>query len=358
MSGQQIGAILSGAMLARTVASPLISVWVEGLAHRRAAMVRLSMLAAIVYSFYPLANGFWAYFIITMVGGALFSAMYPLMELMTLNRATEEKFSYGLTRGVGSAAFMAGNLIMGVVLSHTHPVAVVIWMIAFAWAAALLAHNLPIDHCVGDNHCYRSRLKYAAKSIWADRTLMGLIVAAGIIQSAHAFNYSFSALLWRGQGISEGIIGLYWSCAIIAEIVFLAASPWMLTRFGARGLMIIGGVGAVVRWLGLSTQPVFWVTIALQALHMLSFTATFIGILHIIRDRCAPGVATVAQTINSALSGGAMLGVMTLVSGHLYDRMGAHGYWVMAGVAAAGLILVVVCQPHSAGVGGETTEPL
>jgi PPP family 3-phenylpropionic acid transporter len=53
------------------------------------------------------------------------------------------------------------------------------------------------------------------------------------------------------------------------------------------------------------------------------------------------------------------LGLMTVASGYLYAWLGLGSYYVMAGVAAIGLAMVIVAyylQPQSAAVGGNTRE--
>ena len=42
--------------------------------------------------------------------------------------------------------------------------------------------------------------------------------------------------------------------------------------------------------------------------------------------------------LSSVLSAGVLIGLATAVSGPLYDRYGAGGYWAMAALAGAGLI--------------------
>ena len=48
--------------------------------------------------------------------------------------------------------------------------------------------------------------------------------------------------------------------------------------------------------------------------------------------------ASAAQTINSALSGGLLMGAATIGSGWLFDVAGAKGYLAMAVMSALGLV--------------------
>ena len=93
-----------------------------------------------------------------------------------------------------------------------------------------------------------------------------------------------------------------------------------------------------MRWTAFAFSPPVWLLFPLQALHTLTFTATFIGGLQLIQRLAPPQSASAAQTISSALSGGLLIGLATLASGALYDGVGAKGYLAMAALAAFGLI--------------------
>jgi len=76
----------------------------------------------------------------------------------------------------------------------------------------------------------------------------------------------------------------------------------------------------------------------LQAVHALTFAATFLAGVQIVERLSPPAAQTAAQTLSSVLSAGVLIGLATAASGPLYDRFGFGGYWAMAGMALAGLI--------------------
>ena len=159
----------------------------------------------------------------------------------------------------------------------------------------------------------------------------------GLIQSAHAFYYGFSALAWKQQGLAESLTGLLWGLAVAVEVAFLwFLEPWR-KRMGPLNLLLIGGAAAVIRWTALAFSPPLWLLFPLQALHTLTFAATFVASLQLVERLSTPANASSAQMINSALSGGMIAGVATIASGALFDRFGALGYLAMAAMAAAGL---------------------
>jgi PPP family 3-phenylpropionic acid transporter len=87
----------------------------------------------------------------------------------------------------------------------------------------------------------------------------------------------------------------------------------------------------------LAFSPPLWLVFPLQTLHVLSYAATFLASLQLVEKLSTPRNASAAQAINSALSGGLLMGLATMASGPLFDRFGAHGYLLMTLMCLAGL---------------------
>jgi PPP family 3-phenylpropionic acid transporter len=95
----------------------------------------------------------------------------------------------------------------------------------------------------------------------------------------------------------------------------------------------------------MAAAPPLWILWPLQALHALSFAASYLAGIELI-ERLAPRDSqTAAQTLSSTLSAGVLIGLATLASGPLYDAYGAGGYLAMAGLAGLGLIAVMALKP-------------
>jgi MFS transporter, PPP family, 3-phenylpropionic acid transporter len=340
LSGAAIGLILAIPMLARPFTGPALAVWADGFTLRRTPMVLLALGAGLGYAALLIAPGALGLAIAWLVAQTLLSTISPLVDVITLRRARVEGFNYGLPRGTGSAAFIVANLAMGVGLTLAPPVVIPIWIAAAAGLMALSAAVfLPPD---------RVRAEGEAKPVGAarwkglglllrDRTFVLAVVTAGLIQGAHAFYYGFSTILWRKQGISEPMIGILWGVGVAAEVGFMwFMEPWR-RKMGPEKLLVLGAAAAMLRWMAYAVSPPLWLLFPLQALHALTFAASFLASLRLIETLTPPANASAAQAINSALSMGLTLGVATLCSGPLFDAFGPHGYLAMAGVAALGL---------------------
>ncbi|MGO4842589.1 MFS transporter, partial [Rhizobiaceae sp. 2RAB30] len=100
---------------------------------------------------------------------------------------------------------------------------------------------------------------------------------------------------------------------------------------------------------------------AVQAMHAFSTGIVIIGVQKLIAESIAEERTGAAQGI-AYFANGIFMALFTLLSGPLYERFGAGGFFMMAVVAACGLGLVLLARlspvrahPHSSASGGETS---
>ncbi len=339
LSGGEIGVILSLPLMARILTGPGLAVWADTFRLRRTSIALLLALSAIVSLTMMTTHGFVLWLILWFAAATTFTACAPLTDVIVMRRGAAEGFSYARPRSVGSFAYIVGNVGGGALIAALGPEVVMVWIIVCAAMAALAARwLLPPEPVHIEGIKARKRDLFAGIARLAkDRLFMLTIASVGLIQCAHAFYYGFSALVWKQQGISSAVIGLLWGVGVGAEVIFLwFGEPWR-RRVGPERLLILGGLGSVVRWSAFAFSPPVWLLFPLQALHVLSFTCTFIGSLQLVERLSPPQSASAAQMMNSALSGGLLIGLATLMSGALFDHAGAYGYLAMSLLAAIGL---------------------
>lgn len=340
LSGAQIGLVLSLPMLARALTAPLLAVWADSFRLRRTALIVMGLGVAVLYGLMALPLGFAGWTVVWFAASSAFSTISPLTDVIVLSRARRDGFNYGWPRGIGSAAFIVANVVMGAVLAWGSPELVLVWITAAAALAGLAARVLlPADPVHEDGAPASPRERFAGLGdLLRDPAFMTAVISAGLIQSAHAFYYGFSTLAWKQQGIPESLTGVLWGVGVAAEVAFMwFFEPWR-RRFGPRNLLALGGAAAIVRWTALAFAPPLWLVFPLQVLHVLSYAATFLASLQLVERLSTPRNASAAQAINSALSGGVLSGLATMASGPLFDRFGAQGYFLMSGMCAVGLI--------------------
>ncbi|MFO1012184.1 MAG: MFS transporter [Caulobacteraceae bacterium] len=347
LSGSEIGFILAAPSIARIITGPALAVWADSFEKRRTPMAIIGALVSALYIAFGISHGFWWWAALWFVSQSLFSTLSPLADVIALRRARTDGFNFGWPRGIGSGAYIVANVGMGFLLTATQPVAVVIWMTAAILAASLAAQFiLPDDpvHEKGERLDRRARWQ-GLGGLLKNPPFMLTIIAAGLIQASHAFYYGFSTLAWQAQGLPSSASGLLWGWGVLVEIGFLwFMEPWR-RKVGPERLLVLGGAGALVRWTCLAFSPPLWLLVPVQALHSMTFTATFIGSLQLIERLSPARSASAAQTLNSALSGGIFIGLASMASGMLFDSVGALGYLAMSACAALGLVGALFLKP-------------
>jgi PPP family 3-phenylpropionic acid transporter len=341
LSGAEIGALLAAPMLGRIVTGPLLAVWADGFRTRRAPIALLGLVMALGYGVAGLTDLFAVRALGWFVGATAAAALIPLTDVLTLRLAARHGFTFALPRGFGSAAFVAANVGVGALLLTAPAGLVVVWITVLGLAIAVAGALVLPNEAVGEGAPLRKRDRFRGLGrLVADPVFMTAIFAVGAVQAAHAFQYGFSALVWKAQGISEAVTGQLWAFGVVVELALMwLFEPWRRrVGLGPWALLMAGCVAAVVRWTAMAFAPPLWLLWPLQALHALTFAATFLAGVQIV-ERLAPRDSqTAAQTLSSVLSAGVLIGGATALSGPLYDRFGAGGYAAMAVMSAAGLV--------------------
>lgn len=341
-TGVQIGLLLAAPMLARIVTGPAIAIWADGFRRRRSPIAILGLTAALGYGGAGLTDGIVFQGVLWFVAATAMAGLIPLTDVLTLALARRHRFQFALPRGCGSAAFVVANVLMGAVLTRSSVDWIIVWIAAAGALIALTAATLLPAELVTEGPATAGRQRLAGLAgLATDPVFMIAILAIGAIQATHGFYYAFSAIVWKGQGIDETTTGLLWATSVVVEIAFMWwLEPWRRRRgIGPWMMLMIGGAAAVVRWTALSLLPPLWLLWPLQALHALTFAATYLAGVEIIEKLAPPGGHTAAQTLNSVMAAGILIGLSTLAAGPLYDRVGAYGYLSMSATAIVGLLL-------------------
>ena len=330
LSKVEIGVLVSVGVWART-AVPLFAHWADLSGERRRPMVRLAWASAAVFALFAMTGGFWWLFAVSLVFGLLYAPILALGESLTLLSASGG-VDYGRVRLWGSLTFIAAAVLSGLVLEGTGA-ELVLWLmlamlIVLVGSCHLLPDTRPSERHTEQHAPYRSLL--GRPMFWV------FLSAAAMSQASHALYYGFSTLHWRAAGHHEGVIGWLWAEGVLAEIVLFACGAWFMRRFGAVGLLILGGVAGVVRWLVTAWSTDLAVLICVQPLHALTYGATHLGAIRFITESVRSSVSATAQSLYGGLANGAAMGCGLLVSGYLYQGFGGRAFAAMAVLSGLG----------------------
>ena len=286
----------------------------------------------------------WPIILLSMLMMLTTSSIMPLTETLAMRAVRAHGLDYGRMRLWGSISFIVATLIGGAAIERWTG-SVVIWLLIGAiLMTALAAHVLPRPEGSAIASA-RPRISRADVAALITSPLFLLFLAAcGLVQAAHAVFYVYGVLHWRGLGLSATWTGVLWAIAVIAEILLFARSGAVLKILSPLGLIALGAVAAIVRWIAMAFDPPFAALIVLQILHALTFGATHIGTVHFIAQNIPPERAGTAQALQASVTAGIAMGGATLLAGQLYGPFGAKAYLAMAVLGALGLLAASMAQ--------------
>jgi MFS transporter, PPP family, 3-phenylpropionic acid transporter len=171
-----------------------------------------------------------------------------------------------------------------------------------------------------------------------------VIGAATLIQASHALLNTFGSLHWAREGHSDAFVGAFWALGVVSETTFFGlAGRWFAGSDRAVGLLALGGLTASLRWLAMASDPGTALLALAQLGHGFSFAATHMGSMYLIFELAPHAMRARAQGWLTAAIGGVSALVVSL-AGPLYVGLGERAYFVMAGLAVAGVGLAAVVQ--------------
>lgn len=337
LTPEELGLILGAGTAARLVTAPLagrIGDLIQGL---RAVLVVCAALAALVTLGYLAAHGFWAFLALSLLHAAALAPITVLADALALG--ARPRFEYGWVRGTGSAAFIVGTLVSGLAV-NAFGLDMIIWFQAVLLAAAALA-AIRVPELIHDRAVPVPRAPAGGVLMLLRIPLFrNLVLVAALILGSHAMHDAFAVIRWSAAGISPTTASLLWSESVAAEVlVFFFLGPALVTRLTPAGAIAIAALAGVFRWAVMALTTDLIALMLVQPLHGITFALLHLACMRLIAGTVPQGLEGTAQAIYATVGIGAATALLTLVSGALYGRLGAQGFWIMAALCALALPL-------------------
>jgi MFS transporter, PPP family, 3-phenylpropionic acid transporter len=277
------------------------------------------------------------------------AAVIPGNDLVTTTAVrTHQGLHYGRIRGFGSIAFLVATIGAGY-LVDAFGARVIVWALALAPLGALLATCLVVPAAASARR-EDGRAPPLPAALWL------VMAAAALTQGTHGALYAFGSIHWGAIGFSDTAIGYLWAIGVVAEIlVFYLFGRGVGRGSAGFGLLLAGAAGAALRFAVLALDPGLPATIALQALHGLSFGATHLGAMAALAAMAPDAARGRAQGLMGSLMA-LSTAAATVASGFIYRAAGPAVFAAMAPLGVAAFLLVLAAmrraQPQRAGEGG------
>ncbi len=338
----EIGALLSTAMLLRVIVAPVTGIIADARNDRRGMMLFLS---AVMLAGYGALNGvstpllvFAAAIPANIAGGSI----TPLLESVSVRLSERFDFDYGHVRVWASTLFVVGNLVSGVAVSLWGMVVIAPWLAVSVLLSLVSISALPRPRPDAPRADFRRRMRATiaeAHELLRSPVFLIFLAAASFDQGSHAFYYAYGGLHWHELGYSGTTIGIIWPLGVLAEIALMSFSLKVFRALGSTRLLLLGGIGCVLRWTILAFDPPLPFVVFAQILHGATFAMAHLGAMYFILKAVPPRLAATAQSLYAVSWSGIALGFATMASGPLYAAYGGRAYLLMSAMGLTAALL-------------------
>jgi len=343
LSEAEIGTYLGLSLVVRALAATTLPALADRFAIRRAMLAACGSLGALFYFAHLLIGSRPALLAATLAVALVISPLGPLGEALGVRAAQRHGFIYAQPRAVGSFAFLVMNVSMGAAIGQLGSGAVL-------WAIAL---NLLLSAVLGLAHpgggappgAGQDRARFReAFELLRNRAFLVFAVAISLGQASHSVFYVYGTLIWSGQGIGPGTIGLLWATGVLSEILLMLGPGWRLVeRIGTAGAVALSGLAGVLRWSLTAIEPGLAVQWPVQCLHALTFGLCHLGAIAFVAAAVPPRLQASAQGLHAGGLGGIAFAVATICAGRIsavWDP--AAAYWMAMAMSAGATVAALM----------------
>ena len=347
LSEVEIGSYMGAALLVRLLSNAALSAVADTFGVRRLMLGLAGAAAAIVFLLHAFVETRPALLALTLLVTLTLSPMIPLGEALGLRAALRHGFAYARARAVGSIAFLAMNVGLGIAIRQVGADAALWSLVGCCAAASVLGLVHPGGGAPPGGGVDTAGLREGWR-LMASPAFRAFLVAASFGQASHAVLYSFGSLAWMKQGIGADMIGLLWAAGVLAETwLMLGPGGRFVSRIGPSIALALAGLAGTIRWGVMTFEPASSWLWPLQALHAGTFALAHLGAMAFIAAAVPPRLAASVQGVYvGTLTGFAMAGT-TALAGWVGEAAGtASAYWLAAGLSTAALVAGLMLRRH------------
>lgn len=343
---EELGVLLALGTAIRLVSGPLAGRVADRLGARRAILAICIIMSGLLALGLLPAETFWLLLLVSVCQAATLAPVTTLADALALRETSESRnahgrrFEYGWVRGAGSAAFIAGTLVAGQIVSTAGLSSIVLVHAGLLAASATVAYLL-----LGSKSREEERAEPAASSFAGFAPLLRialfrrLLLVAALILGSHAVHDAFAVIRWNAAGIGPGMASLLWSLSVAGEvIVFFLVGPSLVARVGPAAAAAIAAGAGILRWVVMALSAAPLALAIVQPLHGFTFALLHLACMRLLTQVVPPPLAATGQAIY-ALAVAATTALLTFAAGALYARWGAAAFFVMAALCAGALPL-------------------
>ena len=306
----------------------------------RPLYILCSFISAGIWAFYLLTVDFSLILIITICYGIFYAPIISFLEAFTMDVLGKEKKKYGRIRVWGTLAFIAVVICVGKLIDLYSMEIILLLVLIGSIVQAFISVAVP-----GLKTRIHDSLASKGDPLLSKQMIIFLLCAFLMLVSHGAF-YGFFSIYLESIGYDKTFIGITWALASISEIFVMVTSNRLFRRYAPEKVLFFSFLVAALRWtlVAFIRSPALIMTA--QALHAVTYgTFHMASILYI--DKLSPAASkTTGQAVNNAVTYGLGLMIGFLLSGAVYEQMGATALFVISGaIALTGGLIFKISRP-------------
>jgi len=174
------------------------------------------------------------------------------------------------------------------------------------------------------------------------------VLISFVVATELMFYYVLTAPFLESINISSANVPAVMTIAQIAEIGTMLALPWMLNRWGIRGVMTIGILAWPIRYAVFAYGAPTWLVVAALTLHGLCYVCFFVVSFIYVNSVASADIRASAQAFITFVTLGAGMYVGSLFAGWIrdfYTTTGPAGAQVVnyTNVFLVPCVLTIIC---------------
>lgn len=348
LSADEIGIVIGAGVMTRFVVNLTLTPRFHLPEHLLPAVRWLSFIATVIGFLHLMATPdlLWLTVLSVAINSVIGPAV-PVSDALANHYNRRKLVDYGRARLWGSLAFVMGSMMAGTLVDSVGPQTIVplaASALLLTWGWSLLSpRELPVKE--ETQAIARPPLRLVLRS----RPVLMFLVIVSLIQGSHAAYYAFSAIHWTQAGVADVVVGYLWSFGVVVEVMMFALAGRLFGHWQVQSLFRLAALAVVLRWCLTGWSTELGVLFFAQSLHGITFGVAHIAAMRYIQQQSSDKIIAL-QALYSAIPMGAVMALLTVVSGELYERFGGHSFYAMALLGLPVLLLTLRTEPATEAV--------